>query len=111
MLQSESFGPLGDPHYHEYAGLIRQVGAHLLEVITSILDLSRIEAGKLVLQPDRLTVVGEADAVISLLLAQARPKDLSLVMDASLHGLPVLMADRSAFRQVLLKTGRSAGGE
>ncbi|MFC3675296.1 sensor histidine kinase [Ferrovibrio xuzhouensis] len=102
MLQSESFGPLGDPHYHEYAGLIRQAGAHLLEVITSILDLSRIEAGKLVLQPDRLTVVGEADAVISLLLAQARQKDLSLVMDASLHGLPVLMADRSAFRQVLL---------
>lgn len=102
MLQSESFGPLGDPHYHDYAGLIRQAGHHLLEVITSILDLSRIEAGKLVLQPDSLTVVDEADAVISLLLAQARQRDLSLVMDASLHGLPVLQADRSAFRQVLL---------
>src|SRR3546814_9177348 len=56
MLQSESFGPLGDPHYHEYAGLIRQAGAHLLEVITSILDLSRIEAGKLVLQIGRAHV-------------------------------------------------------
>src|SRR3546814_14645044 len=57
MLQSESFGPLGDPHYHEYAGLIRQAGAHLLDVITSILDPRRIEACKLVLQPDRLTLV------------------------------------------------------
>lgn len=49
-----------------------------------------------------LTVVEEADAVITLLLGQARQKEQSLVMDASLHGLPVLQADRSAFRQVLM---------
>ena len=102
MMQSEAFGPLGDPHYKDYAGLIRQAGSHLLEVITSILDLSRIEAGKMTLTLDTLKLVDEADAVISLLLSQARQKDQSLVMDASLHGLPLLQADRSAFRQVLL---------
>jgi signal transduction histidine kinase len=102
MLQSEAYGPLGDDHYKDYAGLIRQAGQHLLEVINSILDLSRIEAGKMTLTLDRLKVVAEADAVISLLLTQARQKELSLVMDASLHGLPALHADRSAFRQVLL---------
>jgi signal transduction histidine kinase len=102
MLQSEAYGPLGDDHYKDYAGLIRQAGQHLLEVINSILDLSRIEAGKMTLTLDRLKVVDEADAVISLLLTQARQKELSLVMDASLHGLPALHADRSAFRQVLL---------
>jgi len=102
MLQSEAYGPLGDDHYKDYAGLIRQAGQHLLEVINSILDLSRIEAGKMTLTLDRLKVVDEADAVISLLLTQARQKELSLVMDASLHGLPALDADRSAFRQVLL---------
>jgi signal transduction histidine kinase len=102
MLESEAYGPLGDAHYKDYAGLIRQAGQHLLEVINSILDLSRIEAGKMTLTLDRLKVVDEADAVISLLLTQARQKELSLVMDASLHALPVLHADRSAFRQVLL---------
>ncbi len=102
MLQSEAYGPLGDHHYKDYAGLIRQAGQHLLEVINSILDLSRIEAGKMTLTLDRLKAVDEADAVISLLLTQARQKELSLVMDASLHGLPALQADRSAFRQVLL---------
>ena len=102
MLESEAYGPLGDSHYKDYAGLIHQAGQHLLEVINSILDLSRIEAGKMTLTLDRLKVVDEADAVISLLLTQARQKELSLVMDASLHALPVLHADRSAFRQVLL---------
>ena len=102
MMEAEAYGPLGDSHYKDYVGLIRQAGAHLLEVITSILDLSRIEAGKKTLSPDALKVVDEADAVISLLLTQARRKDQSLVMDASLHSLPVLQADRSAFRQVLL---------
>ena len=102
MLESEAFGPLGDPHYRDYAGVIRQAGGHLLEVITSILDLSRIEAGKMTLSPDPLTLVEEADAVITLLLGQARQKNQSLVMDASLHALPVLQADRSAFRQILL---------
>ncbi len=102
MLETEAYGPLGDSHYKDYAGLIHQAGQHLLEVINSILDLSRIEAGKMTLTLDRLRVVNEADAVISLLLTQARQKELSLVMDASLHALPVLQADRSAFRQVLL---------
>ena len=102
LLESETYGPLGAAHYKDYAGLIRQAGEHLLEVISSILDLSRIEAGKMTLTLDRLTIVDEADAVISLLLPQARQKDQSLVMDASLHALPPLDADRSAFRQVLL---------
>lgn len=102
MLHSEAYGPLGDPRYRDYAGLIGQAGNHLLEVINSILDLSRIEAGKKALTLDPLRLVDEADAVISLLLTQARQKEQSLVMDASLHDLPVLKADRSAFRQVLL---------
>lgn len=102
LLESEAYGPLGDSHYKDYASLIGRAGRHLLEVITSILDLSRIEAGKMTLTLDRLKVVDEADAVISLLITQARQKELSLVMDASLHDLPVLQADRSAFRQVLL---------
>lgn len=102
LLERETFGPLGDPHYKDYAALITNAGRHLLEVINSILDLSRIEAGKMTLLLDRLKVSDEADVVISLLLHQARQKEQSLVMDASLHGLPVLQADRSAFRQVLL---------
>ncbi len=46
VLERETFGPLGNKNYKEYAGDILTSGEHLLGVINSLLDLSKIEAGK-----------------------------------------------------------------
>jgi two-component system, cell cycle sensor histidine kinase PleC len=47
IMQEELFGPLGSPEYREYAGLIRQSGHALLDLITNLLDVARAEAGTL----------------------------------------------------------------
>jgi PAS domain S-box-containing protein len=49
MLSNELFGPLGDAHYREFAQDIYDSGKHLLEIINAILDISKVEAGRLTL--------------------------------------------------------------
>ncbi len=53
VQRRELFGPLGNPRYREYADDIHASGTHLLDLITSILDISRAEAGKLEISPRR----------------------------------------------------------
>jgi len=57
LLESELLGPLGNERYREYAGDIRDSGEHLLTIISDILDLSRVEAGRMVLEPMETDIV------------------------------------------------------
>lgn len=50
-MREETFGPVGHPKYEEYADHIRASGRHLLDLVTSILDLARLEADRLALKP------------------------------------------------------------
>jgi signal transduction histidine kinase/HAMP domain-containing protein len=52
MISGEIFGPIGNTRYSEYATDILRSGRHLLDIINSVLDLSRSEAGKLTLQEE-----------------------------------------------------------
>ena len=46
-MRTEVFGPLGSDKYRDYIKDVHESGIHLLELITGILDLSRVEAGKM----------------------------------------------------------------
>ncbi|MDR6953186.1 two-component system cell cycle sensor histidine kinase PleC [Ancylobacter sp. 3268] len=100
LMESGLFGPLGSEKYNEYCRDIRDSGRYLLDVINDILDMSRIEAGRmqLTLQPTKLDeIVTDAIRVMSV---RADEKKLAVVSEAD----PELTveADRRALKQIAL---------
>jgi PAS domain S-box-containing protein len=101
LLQREPFGALGDPRYLEYSDHIHDSGNHLLEIINDILDLSRIEAGKLELTEEELDVAESADRVFMML--QGRASNGRIILQNNIpRDLPFIKADNRIFRQILL---------
>jgi signal transduction histidine kinase len=100
MQRREMLGPLGHPRYREYAADIHASGAHLLGLITTILDISKAEAGKLEVAPMRLDPRAVLDAVLPLIRQAAEAKGIRLVQ---LPGAPSdCFADPQALQQILL---------
>lgn len=102
MIERRMFGELSE-RYGEYAGLIRKSGAHLLDLVNDLLDLSRIEAGRYDLQLERFDVRDVIDEVVRLNTDAAERKSIVLGMvtpDAAL----VAHADRRALRRILINT-------
>jgi two-component system, cell cycle sensor histidine kinase PleC len=100
IMESSMFGPLGAEKYHEYCGDILSSGQYLLDVINDILDMSKIEAGRIRLDFEDLALdplLGEAMRVVS---ARAQEKRLRLV--ARISPELRLRADRRALKQIAL---------
>ena len=92
ILSMEMFGALGSPRYLGYAKDIHDSGRLLLSVIDDILDLSKIEAGKLELHEESVSV--EQAVASALRLVQTRALAHGLGLDVELEpGLPPLWAD------------------
>jgi two-component system cell cycle sensor histidine kinase PleC len=100
IMESGMFGPLGAEKYNEYCGDIRSSGEYLLDVINDILDMAKIEAGRIRLDFEELdldTLLSEAMRVVS---ARAQDKQLALV--AKISPDLGLRADRRALKQIVL---------
>jgi len=100
LIEQETYGPAGDPRYVEYAGLIRSSGEHLLTIIDDVLDMSRIEAGKLELAEETFEPVDLAMRCVNILKTQAVEKGVALSIDHP-GSLPDLYADPGKMRQVV----------
>ncbi|CAH1671343.1 sensor histidine kinase [Chelatococcus asaccharovorans] len=106
VMESGIFGALGNEKYNEYCRDIRHSGQYLLSVITDILDMSRIEAGRVRLEKEALTVdeiIGDAAQAVA---KDADAKDITLEVDP-LPGVG-LLADRRAMQQMLVNILRNA---
>jgi len=103
MLKLEMFGKLGSPRYVEYAQLINDSGALLLDLISDILDMSKIEAGKYDLHYESVDVAAVMYSVVKLVRGRAEEGGLTLDigMPESAVRLP-LVADTRAVKQILL---------
>ncbi|MBF0305483.1 MAG: PAS domain S-box protein [Alphaproteobacteria bacterium] len=95
------FGPMGNDRYLEYVDCIHQSGQHLLELITDILDVSAIEAGKLELHDEPVTLAEVAESSLRLVRARAEKGRVKLTSAVDLS-LPLLTADRRRVTQILV---------
>ncbi|ESQ74323.1 histidine kinase [Asticcacaulis sp. AC402] len=100
IMATEMFGPLGHARYKEYAGDILGSGQHLLSLINDILDMSKIEAGKMSLRFEPVSL----DEVIedTLRLVRQRAEKAGLKMRVHMPQLPEIEADFRALKQILL---------
>jgi signal transduction histidine kinase len=99
MMASEIFGPLGDKRYRGYVDDIRSSGAHLLALISDILDLSRLDAGQ-TLDEEELELPALIRETIRMMKGHAEAAGLTLAEKIA-AGLPRIRADRRRLRQVL----------
>jgi len=101
MIENEMFGPIGVKRYLEYVHDIHVSGELLLELINDVLDLAKLEAGKLNLHESEVSLCGVVEQCMVLLRGRAEAALVALVADVP-AGLPALRADGRALKQVLL---------
>lgn len=101
IMTNELAGPLGDPSYKEYAKDILMSGQHLLDMINDILDMAKIEAGKMTISPQPIDPVDPVDAAMRMIRRKAEEKAIDLVLEAE-DNLPDIDADHRAIRQMML---------
>lgn len=101
VMIDERFGPVGSPRYKDYLRDIHASGAHVLSLVNDLLDLSKIEAGKMALS----FIAVDANAIIvecmSIMQQQANSKRV-VMRQALASSLPTICADERALRQILL---------
>jgi two-component system cell cycle sensor histidine kinase PleC len=100
IMESGMFGTLGSEKYQEYCHDILTSGHYLLEVINDILDMSKIEAGRMKLDMEQLDL--SKTLAESLRVVSGRADDKNLVLDADIEGTIAVVADRRAVKQIIV---------
>ncbi|WP_042698613.1 response regulator [Azospirillum sp. B506] len=101
LIARESEGPVGTPHYRDFAVNIRDSGQHLLELINEILDHVRAESGQLVLDDDPVDL--DAAATFAIRLLTPRAARAGIALDATVDpAARTLRGDERRIRQILL---------
>ncbi len=101
IIENETFGPVGNAKYRDYAADINESGQHLLNIINDILDLSKIESGEAHIADEIIEIEQLARSVLVLLGGMAQSHAIKIVVEIS-HQLPKLRADRRMTKQILL---------
>src|SRR6476660_1177058 len=100
IMGSGMFGTLGSERYDEYCRDILTSGQYLLEVINDILDMSKIEAGRMKLDLEPLDLAGTLSESLRVVSGRAEAKHVTLKADFG-DNIPVV-ADRRALKQVAI---------
>lgn len=100
IMATELFGPLGNPRYKEYSQDILQSGQHLLSLINDILDMSKIEAGKMNIHIEPISLREVVEETLRLVRHRAETSGLSL--ETYIPAMPEIYADYRALKQVLI---------
>ena len=101
IMRAEMFGPMGARRYLDYAQDIYQSGSLLLELINDILDLSKIEAGRVELHDEIINIGDLVDGALRFTQERAAVNGITIVQEVD-PKLPLLRADRRLLTQILL---------
>jgi two-component system cell cycle sensor histidine kinase PleC len=101
MMEEELLGPLGNDSYDDYIQGIRQSGELLLDLITDILDMSKMEMGKYDIQRDEMDLIKAVR--LSIHMVETRANEAGLTIQSQIpDNLDFVYADRRAVMQILL---------
>jgi PAS domain S-box-containing protein len=101
VMKEERFGPVGNPRYRDYLRDIHVSGTHLMSLINDLLDLSKIEAGKLELSFEAVAVNGVIQDCVALMQPQANRARI-IIRTSLAESVPPVVADPRSLRQILL---------
>lgn len=101
VMISERFGALGNERYGEYMKDIRASGERVITIIDDLLELSRIETGKLDLNFANLSLNDLVEACVAVMQPQAN-RERIIIRTSLAHALPQVTADARALRQVTM---------
>lgn len=108
ILEEEVLGPLGDDRYRDYAKDIQSSGVHLLSIINDILDLAKLEAGRLTIDRKPVDPRRLAEGVVALLAHQAEEKNLKFDAEISDELPAFILGDELRLRQILINLASNA---
>jgi cell cycle sensor histidine kinase DivJ len=100
VMTREMFGALS-PRYQEYSRLIHESGAHLLGLINSVLDMSKIEAGKFELHEELFDLEETAESAVRFLKIPAEQAGVAIQLQVA-PGARLVFADQRAIKQILV---------
>ena len=100
VIKNEMFGEINTPKYTEYASDIHKSGQYLLDVISDILDMSKIEAGRITLDINECHI----DQVVeeSLRIIEPRAKEGGVELASEIQSGVVVEGDKRALKQVVI---------
>jgi PAS domain S-box-containing protein len=101
VMMEERFGPVGSERYRQYLKDIHASGGHLISLLNDLLDLSKIEAGKLELTFVSVNLNDLVQQCVAIMQQQANRE--RVIIRTALHdNLPQIVADARAMRQIML---------
>jgi two-component system cell cycle sensor histidine kinase PleC len=106
VMERQTFGDLGCARYVDYAAHIRASGQHLLGIISDVLDMSTLEAGRMFLVRTEFDIDAVVQTVLESIQTEAAEKEIVLRVEM-LPGIPV-RADREALEKIIGKLMRNA---
>ena len=101
MMQAETFGPLGDDKYVEYLSDVLLSARHLLEIINEVLDMSKIEAGRVELAEQNIDLQKLVETVARMVISRVSESNIQIHFKPN-DDIPKLIADPRLVRQILI---------
>jgi PAS domain S-box-containing protein len=101
VMLEERFGPIGNERYKEYLKDVHASGSHVISLVNDLLDLAKIEAGRLELSFTGVSLNELVSSCVTLLQPQAA-RDRIVMRMSFASKLPPVVADERSIRQIVL---------